>query len=105
MPDKQSHVSQRNDKHWIKAGTEVAHRDYPDRKMIVDDILKKTETIIEEGKEVQKTFTVGLDCHWFDIDGRYDRGRFLTMELIPFGKTSKRMTPDPESFPARIPSS
>lgn len=103
MPDQKSHISQRDDKYWIKAGTEVAHRDFPDRKMIVDDILKKTETIIEDDKKVQKTFTVGVECHWFDEDGRYDRGRFLTMELIPFGKKTK--TVDPGSFPARIPSS
>lgn len=103
MPDPQKPISQRDDKYWIKAGTEVAHRDFPERKMIVDDILKKTEMIIEDEKEVPKTFTVGVECHWFGEDGRYDRGRFLTMELIPFGKkqTSK---PDPQSFPKEIPS-
>lgn len=104
MPDPQNTVSQRDDKYWIKHGTEVAHRDFPNRKMIVDDILKKTETIMEDNKAVSKTFTVGVECHWFGTDDRYDRGRFLTMELIPFGKkqTSK---PDLQSFPKEIPSS
>jgi hypothetical protein len=87
----------------MKPGVEVAHRDLPDRKMIVDDILKKTETIIEDDNKVSKTFTVGVECHWFGADGRYDRGRFLTMELIPFGKKPK--TTDPGSFPKEIPSS
>jgi hypothetical protein len=103
MPDKQNHISQRDDKDWIKPGVAVAHRDYPDRKMIVDDILKRVETIKDGDKEVDKTFTIGIECHWFLDDGGYARGRFLTMELIKFG--SKRKKTDPGSFPDTIPSS
>lgn len=101
MSDQQK-ISQRDDKYWIKPGVEVAHREFPDRKMIVDDVLKKTETIIENESKVQKTFVVGVECHWFDTTGRYDRGRFLTMELLRFGGKTKV---DPQSFPAKIPSS
>lgn len=103
MPDPQNQISQRDDKYWIKPGVEVAHRDFPDRKMIVDDILRKTEILIEDGKKVPTTFTVGIECHWFGEDGRYDRGRFLTMELIKFG-SNRRPKVDPGSFPKNIPS-
>ena len=103
MSETQSQISQRDKKYWIKPGVEVAHRDFPKRKMIVDDILKKTETVAEDGEETKKTFTVGVECHWFLEDGGYARGRFLTMELIKFGKKQTRI--DPGSFPADIPSS
>ena len=89
------------EKYWIKAGVDVAHREHPNRKMIVDEVLKKTEEIIEDGKKVQKTFVVGVSCHWFDKNERYDSGRFLTMELEPFGRKQKRS--DPGSFPKEIP--
>lgn len=103
MSDQQSKVTQRDKKYWIKPGVEVAHREHPDRKMIVDEVLKKSETIVEDDKEIQKTFVIGVECHWFDQHGRYDRGRFLTMELQKFGK--KPLKQDPESFPKDIPSS
>lgn len=103
MSDTQNHMSQRDKKYWIKPGVEVAHRDYPKRKMIVDDILKKTETVTEDGEHKKKTFTVGIECHWFLEDGGYARGRFLTMELIKFG--IKQTKKDPDSFPKDIPSS
>lgn len=103
MSDQQK-ISQRDDKYWIKPGVEVAHREFPDRKMIVDDVLKKTESIVQEDKKaINKTFVIGVECHWFDKDGRYDRGRFLTMELIKFGE--KRKSIDPDSFPKEIPTS
>lgn len=102
MSEIENQVSQRDKKYWIKPGVEVAHRDYPLRKMIVDDILKKTETVAEDGEEKQKTFTIGVECHWFLKDGSYARGRFLTMELIKFGKKQTRI--DPDSFPLQIPS-
>lgn len=105
MSDKKSQIEQRDSKYWIKPGTEVAHRDFPKRKMVVDDILKKNETLLDEsGKKFQKTFTVGIECHWFDKDERYDRGRFLTTELIPFGKKQIQKR-DSNSFPKEIPSS
>lgn len=104
MTDQKIQISQRDEKYWIKAGTNVAHRDYPDRKMIVDDILKRSEMIIDNGLEVSKTFTIGVECHWFNKDGKYDRGRFLTMELIPFGDNPKTKKTDPLSFPKEIPS-
>lgn len=102
MSDQQK-IEQRDDKYWIKPGVEVAHREFPDRKMIVDDVLKKSETVVENQVEKKKTFVIGVECHWFDVDGRYDRGRFLTMELVKFGK--KKQVVDPESFPSKIPTS
>lgn len=103
MADQQK-ISQRDDKYWIKPGVEVAHREYPDRKMIVDDVLKKTESILQpDNTAISKTFVIGVECHWFDKNGRYDRGRFLTMELVKFGE--KRIKKDPGSFPRTIPSS
>ena len=68
----QQKISQRDDKYWIKPGVEVAHREFPDRKMIVDDVLKKTETLIEEGgTKKARTFVIGVECHWFGEDKRY----------------------------------
>lgn len=100
MSDQQK-IEQRDDKYWIKPGVEVAHREYPDRKMVVDDVLKKTESILEDQVKKNKTFVIGVECHWFDKDGRYDRGRFLTMELVKFGKNKHSV--DPGSFPSKIP--
>lgn len=106
MSDHKNEVSQRDGKYWIKPGVEVAHREYPERKMIVDDVLKKTEAVKDkDGNAKPKTFVVGIECHWFDKDGRYDRGRFLTTELIKFGVDPKIVKKDPESFPKEIPSS
>lgn len=106
MIDNKSKVSQRDDKYWIKPGVHVAHRELPGRKMIVDDILKKTEVIRDDsGKEIPKTFVIGVECHWFGKDERYDRGRFLTTELIKFGANPKIVKKDPQGFPKEIPSS
>ena len=103
MSDIQSQISQRDDKYWIKPGVDVYHREMPDRKMIVDDILKKTEKVSEDGKMIPKTFTIGVECHWFNKDGTYGRGRFLTMELVKWS-SKKKPQPDPSSFPSTIPS-
>jgi hypothetical protein len=103
MSDTQSKSSQRDGKYWIKPGVHVAHREVPDRKMIVDDILKKTETVVENGEEKKKTFTVGIECHWWTKDKEYGRGRFLTMELMKWG--DKKPKQDPQSFPEEMPSS
>ena len=90
-------------KYWIKPGKEVAHREFPKRKMIVEDVIKKTEKIFDSNNEkVDKQFIIGVDCHWFDENGRYDRGRFLTMELIEFGLNDNKI-PE-ESFRKEIPS-
>jgi len=95
-------VEQRVKKYCIKPGKEVAHREFPERKMIVEDILKKSEKILVDKKYVEKQFIIGVDCHWFDENGRYDRGKFLTTELIEFGKKPKQ---ESQRFPKTIPSS
>lgn len=72
----------KDDRRWIKTGSEVHHRDYPKRKMYVDQIVKTSKDIA--GKK--RTFVVGVDCHWINDNGDYARGRFLTMELQPWQK-------------------
>lgn len=103
MSDKQI-PEQRDSKYWIKPGVEVAHRDFPERKMIVDNILKKTEDIKTSKGLDPKTFTVGIECHWFLNDGGYARGRFLTMELLPFGEDPGKPKKTSGQFPDEIPS-
>ena len=105
MPkDKPDHkVENKSDRYWIKAGVAVAHRDWPNRKMLVDEIKKQSKTIKDEnGNDIRKKFVVGVDCHWFDDDGRYDKGRFLTMELIPFTDGNPDLTEslEPQEEPA-----
>jgi uncharacterized protein YodC (DUF2158 family) len=78
-------------KRWIKPGTEVAHRDFPDRKMIAEDVVKKSQEVYNEhGKSERKNFTMGVMCHWFNDVGSYQRGMFLTLELIPYRKPVKK---------------
>ena len=86
MSSTKNKVSQQDGKYWIKPGVFVAHREIPGRKMIVDDILKRTEVIKEGDQQIPKTFVVGIECHWFNEDQSYGRGRFLTMELVPWGE-------------------
>jgi hypothetical protein len=74
------------ERYWIKSGMEVVHRDYPQRKMVVDQIVKKSVAIAPTKDDRRKTFIVGVDCHWLTEDGGYGKGRFLTMELLPFEK-------------------
>jgi len=77
-------ASIRKEKHWIKTGTEVAHRDHTFRKMYVDQIVKITKQVdMGKGPET-RTFVLGVDCHWIDKDGIYGKGRFLTNELVPW---------------------
>jgi len=96
-------LDDRAKKYWIKPGKEVAHREFPKRKMIVEDILKKNEKIYVDGLLTDKQFVVGVECHWFDETGRYDRGKFLTTELIEFGEKEEKKK-DKGSFPLKIPS-
>jgi hypothetical protein len=75
-----------SERYWIKSGMEVVHRDYPERKMVVDQIVKKSVPVIPSKEDKRKTFIVGVDCHWLTSSGEYGKGRFLTMELLPFEK-------------------
>ena len=78
-------LEQRRDKYWIKTGVNVIHRDHPERKMIVDEVVKRSSPLLDEnGDKKRKTFIVGVDCHWMDSEGKYGNGRFLTMELLPY---------------------
>lgn len=91
------------DKKWIKPGKEVAHRDFPERKMIAEEVIKQSKDMYIDGRVQKKMLTVGVWCHWFDQSGRYDRGRFLTMELIPFGVNDPKLLEG--SFVEEIPES
>ncbi len=72
-------------KYWIRTGVEVAHKDQPERKMVVERIVKKkVDKKDEKGNTVQKTFIVGVNCHWLTDIGDYGKGQFLTTELMPF---------------------
>jgi hypothetical protein len=72
----------KDDKRWIKTGSEVIHRDHPGRKMYVDQVVKTSKEIAGR----RKTFVIGVDCHWINDTGDYSKGRFLTMELRPWQK-------------------
>tara|TARA_R110002020_G_scaffold186169_2_gene384138 strand:- start:54 stop:350 length:297 start_codon:yes stop_codon:yes gene_type:complete len=77
-------------KRWIKPGAEVAHRDFPKRKMIAEEVIKKSqETKNADGRLERKNFTMGVMCHWFNDVGGYERGMFLTLELIPYEVAKK----------------
>jgi hypothetical protein len=71
-------------RYWIKTGLEVAHRDFPSRKMYVDAIIKQSKLVNDGTDKKQHTFVLGVDCHWLDATGAFGKGRFLTMELIPY---------------------
>lgn len=71
------------EKYWIKAGTAVSHRDYPHRKMVVDNVVMRSSPDKQDPSR-QRKFIVGVDCHWLTDTGEYGKGRFLTMELQPF---------------------
>ena len=71
-------------KYWIKTGISVMHRDHQHRKMVVDKIVKESKVIKDGDKEIRKSFVIGVDCHWMDAEGQYGKGRFLTMELMPY---------------------
>jgi hypothetical protein len=66
-----------NGKYWIKTGVVVRHKTYPDFKMTVERVAKK---ILPD----KRTIILGVDCHWIDSSGRYQKGRFLTMDLLPY---------------------
>jgi|TARA_R100000093_G_scaffold71737_2_gene48695 hypothetical protein len=84
-------------KYWIKTGTDVAHKDYPNRKMVVEKIVKtRKEKISETGEKYTKTFIVGVNCHWMTDDGSYGRGQFLTTELMPFDLAIEEFANEPK---------
>jgi hypothetical protein len=66
-----------NGKYWIKTGVVVRHKTYPDFQMTVERVAKKT-------LPDKRVLILGVDCHWIDSSGRFQKGRFLTMDLIPY---------------------
>jgi hypothetical protein len=72
----------KTEKHWMKEGTKVKNRECPEFTMTVDKILYKT---VERSDKTFKKYTMGVQCHWMDRDGKYHQGRFHTNELVPAG--------------------
>ena len=70
---------------WIKEGMVVRSIHYPDVKMVVDRIERKTtETPIKTDvpglTNIAKNFVVGVHTHWVN-NGIYQTGLFHTIEL------------------------
>lgn len=76
------------DKYWIKQGLAVVHKDFlaSNIKMVVDNIVKKS------GKDHMgndRAYIVGVKCHWFTSDGKYNTGMFFTTELRQWKEDGK----------------
>jgi len=78
-------------KKWIEQGVEVIHLfqiNHPDRfskiKMKVEKVVTKRVPFHEEGKTTYKNFVDGVRCYWFDTNGEYRTGTFMTSDLVPF---------------------
>ena len=84
-------VKQDPNKYWIKQGMEVCHVDNKELKMYVDRIQKIVRKInIGNGEMRDKTFILGVDCHWLDAQKEYKKGLFNTKELEKYQpKTTK----------------
>jgi uncharacterized protein YodC (DUF2158 family) len=76
-----------SDKRWIKIGAVVSLKTHPELKMMVDNVARDTKEVVGplegDSRKVEKTFTLGVDCHWLDTNNRYCKGRFHTYELQP----------------------
>jgi len=60
-------------KYWIRAGMNVGHVDFPGMRIVVERISRDGERRID-----------GVECHWVDKAGGYNKGKFFTWELMPF---------------------
>lgn len=85
-------------KNRLKTGMFVIHRESPNITMVVDKICKKNKKIIIDGKEVDKLFTIGVKCHWMDVDGKYWTGMFHTRELVE-KEENDILTEEPKTLP------
>ena len=85
-------------KNRLKSGMFVIHREAPNITMVVDKICKKNKKIKVDGKEIDKLFTIGVKCHWMDVDGKYWTGMFHTRELIEKEEPSE-LIEEPKSMP------
>lgn len=83
-PDNLKLIKEKASKYWIEKGMAVFHIDYPDLKMRVDQIRKDAKDIKIGDKTERKTFIIGVDVHWIDIDNRSQKARFNTRELKPW---------------------
>lgn len=75
----------------FKDGEVVYHIENLQQKMIVSKILRQKKQIpIEEKdektggfKRIEKVFLIGIECYWWDKDGKYNKQKFHSKMLIP----------------------
>lgn len=79
-------------KKWIEQGIEVIHLlqiNHPEKfskiKMKVDKVVTKRVPLHnEDGTTTYKNFVDGVRCYWFNDQGEYQTGNFMTTDLVPF---------------------
>lgn len=72
-------------KFWIKEGMPIAHKSNPYREMTVKRIVRKTHKFKnKDGVEIEKIWTIGIECHWISDTGSFEKGMFFTNELVPY---------------------
>ena len=73
-------------KNWIKEGMEVAHKEVPTLKMVVDRLLRENYSYPDPNnpeQKIEKSRIVGVKCRWWkDNDIRIHN--FHTRELVPW---------------------
>jgi hypothetical protein len=83
-------------KNWIKEGMEVAHKDNPEVRMYVDEIIIQYQDQKEQDKDgnmqdVKKTRIKGVKVHWWE-DGKMRMHRLHTSLLVPWEVAAKGYT-------------
>lgn len=70
-------IATANGRYWIQPGICATHKS-SGMEVCVDNIVTRTEG--------DRKFVKGVQCHWIDQNGGYQKGMFLTMELEPCNK-------------------
>lgn len=71
------------EKNWIKEGGQAAHRDNIKQRIWIEKLVFKTKDKESSGS-VPDRILLGVVCHWYDNDGKFQRGQFHSHELIPW---------------------
>ncbi len=80
-------------KNWIEEGMEVAHKDNPQQKLIVNRIIRQNKPIkVQENNDwvtVTKSFVIAVEVHWWEKDldtgqNKLQTAKFHTRLLIPW---------------------
>lgn len=75
----------------FKEGEVVYHVENLQQKMIISKILRQKKLVPTEEKDettggfkkVDKVFLIGIECYWWDKDGKYQKQKFHSKMLIP----------------------